>query len=93
MIADLDVRVRTALRTEEPELALRDVVRAMIEEGHRRAEVVQALEDYRERIHPDEDADELLLDVMAVLGGWASTTAVRNLLPPPCVAPHASALS
>jgi hypothetical protein len=95
--ADLVKRINAALHGEEPEAALHGAVHDLLAEGHGRKELVTALEDFRaEELgfgtrRPDDD--ELVLDIMAVLDGWASETAVRNLLPPPCVAPHASSLS
>lgn len=98
MKGNVATRVEVALREEEPETALRDVVRALLAEGYSRAELVAALERYRTEPPAElssrrrDQGDELVLDVMAVLDGWASTIAVRNLLPPPCEAPHASRL-
>jgi hypothetical protein len=94
MATELTERLDAALREEQPESALHGLVRSLLTEGHRRRELVDALETYRAslvREGRDED-DEAVLDIMAVLDGWASETAVRNLLPPPCVAPHASRL-
>ncbi len=91
-VNDLEIRVGAALGKEEPVRALRAAVRSLLEEGHSRRELVEVLEDYREHHSVPEAQDERILDVMAVLDGWANETAVRNLLPPPCVAPHAQRL-
>jgi hypothetical protein len=92
---NLTPRVDGALREGEPDLALRALVRDLLTEGHSRRELANALESYRGSLEEQgrEDDDERILDVIAVLTGWASKTAVRNLLPPPCVAPHATSLS
>jgi hypothetical protein len=92
---ELARQVDAALHEEEPESALHAVVRSLLSQGHSRLELVQALEGYRGQLASEgrDDDDELVLDIMAVLGGWASSTAVRNLLPPPCEAPQASSLS
>jgi hypothetical protein len=90
-IGDIATRVDAALREEEPVFALHAVVYSFLREGHRRAELVDALEGFRERLEAegrDED-DDRVLDIMAVLDGWASETAVRGLMPPPCEAPQA----
>lgn len=84
-----------ALRADEPEEALHGLIRSLLEEGFSRRDLLHALEAFRLQhelpgLWPD--ADELVLDMMAVLDGWASSTAVRNLMPPPCKAPRATSL-
>jgi hypothetical protein len=88
---EVSQRVMAALREEEPESALHGAVHSLLSDGMGRRELYSALSEYRKQSISD-DEDELILDIMAVLSGWASSTAVRNLLPPPCVAPDASRL-
>jgi hypothetical protein len=99
---DLAARVDAALREEEPAVALHNLVRALLTEGYSRKQLTEVLEDYRRHVSDYsrdlsvqrlEDDDDRILDVIAVLSGWASSTAERNLMPPPCVAPHATSLS
>lgn len=91
---DVAARVDAALREEEPATALHAVVHSLLRAGHRRREIGDALEEYRKRLIAQgrQGDDELVLDILAVLDGHASATAVRRLLPPPCVAPQASSL-
>jgi hypothetical protein len=89
------VRVGEALREEQPDVALFAVARSLLAQGYSRKELADALEDYREHL-PEKahrEDDDRILDIIAVLDGWASDTAVRNILPPPCVAPQATSLS
>ena len=82
--------VERALQSEEPRSALRSVVSSLLTQGRTRVEVADTLETYREEHELPDESDDLVLDVMAILVGLASSTAIRSLLPPPCVAPHLS---
>jgi hypothetical protein len=83
--------VLDALRDAEPESALRNVVRELLMAGRTRADVAQSLEDARGRLTDEQETeDEMLLDLIGILTGWASHTAQRNLLPPPCKTPASS---
>jgi hypothetical protein len=90
-------RLDAALAEENPELGLHYVVRELLTEGNSRLEIVDLLEEYRGVLEEQgRDAsieDDLVIDIIAVLAGFASKTAVRNLIPPPCKAPHAVNLS
>lgn len=86
-------RFDAALHHEEPELALRAIVRKLLESGKSRRELVDILEEYRLRLEDRGEDEDPVLDLMDVLAGWASETAVRNLMPPPCKAPRAVSLS
>lgn len=82
-----------AFQTPDAESALRDVVRSFLVAGRTRSDVANLLETARGRITDDqEDEDEMLLDLIAVLVGMASHTAQRNLIPPPCKLPASAAV-
>jgi len=84
-------RVADALASGQSEKGLRDVVRALLIEGNTRRQVIDILESYRSRLGDDaETEDELALDYIAILSGWASKTAQRELMPPLCEMPHSS---
>jgi len=89
---EIPERVASALGEPEPSLAVHALVTSLLSEGYSRRQLSGELENFRTERQPDEDADDAIVDVIAVLDGWASDTAVRRLLPPPCVAPRASSL-
>jgi hypothetical protein len=64
------------------------VIRSLLTDGRSRNEVAHILEGFREEHPLPDEADDILLDQMAILDGLASSTAMRALLPPPCEAPH-----
>lgn len=77
-----------AFEAPEPDPALRDVAQSFLIDGRSRRDVINIFEAARRRLSDEQDyEDELLLDYIAVLAGWASSTAVRNLMPPPCKMP------
>ena len=89
MTTDVAERLDAALRDEQPDSALYDTVRSLLIEGHTRGELVGMMQAYRASLPDDrEDDDEILLDIMALLDGWASQAAIREFLPPPCKVSH-----
>jgi hypothetical protein len=90
---ELVKRLNAALAQPDPEMGFHYAVRELLTEGYSRLELVHLLEEYRGVLEEQgRDAgpeDDLVIDMIAVLAGFASSSAVRNLIPPPCEAPHA----
>lgn len=84
------MQVERALLQAEPSSALRSVIRSLLTQGRTRVEVADLLERFREKNDLSDEVDDIVLDQLAILDGLASSTAIRALLPPPCVAPHLS---
>jgi ribosomal protein L13 len=63
-----------AIATSEPVLRLREVVRGMLAQGQSKEDVLAELDRFRGTLHQarQEAAEDVVLDVMDFLVGWAS---------------------
>jgi len=85
--ADIDAlraRVDTALRAEDPVVALIALVRELFADGYDEGPALGALEDSRARLRQqDRETDEdRVMDVMDVLTGWCPPDAILRRDPP-----------
>jgi hypothetical protein len=81
------------LTSPDADARLRGIIQSYLMQGHSRRAAIDVLEAARgELSDAQEDEDELILDYIAILSGWASRTAQRNLIPKPCKLPSSAAV-
>jgi hypothetical protein len=70
--------LEAALRSDRPKLALRSAIQQLVERGYSRQNLLEILEEVRERLRLEgkEDAEDVVLDVMDALDGWVAPHAV-----------------
>jgi hypothetical protein len=65
--------LEAAIASPTPSASLRAAVRQMVERGFSRPEVLEALEELRDEVRrgPRPDDEDVVLDVMDAVAGWA----------------------